>query len=132
MNRRDFTLISASLATALFFPSLQCTAPLPEPEQKTLIPGELSAVLNRKEINIIGDKYRAVNPKAADKKGITTLLFTDGKNKRYEGPDDEISIKQYLQDKILNDFSNGNTIEIDGWVLSQTEAQQCAWLSLNP
>ena len=132
MNRRDFTLISASLATAFLFPSLHCTAPLPQPDQGSVLPAELSVVLDRNEINQIGEKYRTINTKADDIKGITKLLFTNDKNQRYDGPDDENSLKQYLSMKIMNDFATDKTIEIDGWVLSHTEAQQCAWLSLNP
>jgi len=36
----------------------------------------------------------------------------------------------FLAERVLQDFDRGNTIQIMGWVLSRTEARQCAIYSL--
>jgi len=39
----------------------------------------------------------------------------------------------HLEESIKNDFETGNTVIVDGWILSRTEARQCALLStINP
>ena len=37
-----------------------------------------------------------------------------------------------LDDRIRDDFAAGRTVLVDGWVLSVTEARQCALFSLTP
>jgi hypothetical protein len=37
-----------------------------------------------------------------------------------------------VSDLVRDDFAGGRTIVIDGWVLSVTEARQCALFSLLP
>jgi hypothetical protein len=132
MNRRDFTWLSIGIAAAFTFPSLHCSPGLPQPDQKVLLPAELSGVLNRKEINEIGEAYRKANQKESTLDGLTNALFSGDGNESYRGDGGEKSITTFLRDRIKNDFVKGNTVEINGWILSVTEARQCAYLSLIP
>ena len=43
----------------------------------------------------------------------------------------ETNLKMSLRNKVTEDFNAGNTILIDGWLLSKTEARQCAFLSMS-
>lgn len=96
------------------------------------MPAELSGVLNRKEINEIGETYRKSNKKESTLEEITNALFSSGGGESYQGNSDIKSITAFLADRIKNDFVKGNTVEINGWILSVTEARQCAYLSLIP
>jgi hypothetical protein len=96
------------------------------------MPAELSGVLNRKEINEIGEAYRKSNKMESTLDDITNALFSADGSESYRGNGDEKSISTFLGDRIKNDFVNGNTVEINGWILSVTEARQCAYLSLIP
>lgn len=80
----------------------------------------------------MGRFYITQNPDYSDIKHITHSLFTNEDGETYEGADDGQSIREYLGNRIKNDFEKGNTVEINGWILSVTEARQCAYLSLMP
>ena len=43
---------------------------------------------------------------------------------------DSLALQEKMQQKVRADFENGETLVIQGWVLSQTEARQCALYSL--
>jgi hypothetical protein len=132
MNRRDFTWLSAGIAATFIFPSLHCNPAIPEPDEKSIIPTELSGVLDRKELKEIGNAYRKLNTKESSLKDITNALFDADREASYDGNGDDKSIKAFLSARIKNDFVNENTVEINGWILSVTEARQCAYLSLIP
>jgi hypothetical protein len=132
MKRRDFTWLSIGIAAAFVFPSLHCNPSMPQPDQKTIMPAELSGVLNRKEINEIGEAYRKLNVTESTLDEITEALFSAGESKSYAGNGDSESITTFLSNRIKEDFVNGKTVEINGWILSVTEARQCAYLSLIP
>ena len=55
---------------------------------------------------------------------LLELLFNHGSTTPY--PNNELLNKQ-----IIDDYHTENTIMIDGWVLSRTEARQCALFSLS-
>jgi hypothetical protein len=40
------------------------------------------------------------------------------------------SLRSGLEERIRNDFINGKTVVVDGWLLSPTEARLCALVSL--
>ena len=37
-----------------------------------------------------------------------------------------------IERQVQNDFATGRTVIVDGWVLAETEARQCALFSLTP
>ncbi len=39
-------------------------------------------------------------------------------------------VGRMLQDRIRSDFATGETVEVDGWILSRTEARLCALAAL--
>lgn len=131
MERRVFTLLSGSALAALFLPSLNCSVG-PDYEKLTVPPpSELSLIADMKGIEEIGNAYLKLRPEEADSVKLSRLLFS-GEIKGRDIPaaqQDELS--GLLNRKVRNDFTNGAIIELNGWILSVTEARQCAWLSLN-
>ena len=59
-----------------------------------------------------------------DKRNLKELLVQDA---GMMGNDLEITLKS----KVAEDFNSGNTILVDGWLLSITEARQCAFLYMS-
>jgi len=57
------------------------------------------------------------------------LLLTDDAGKSVSSSDTTL-LKTVLNDKVKSDFEKGNTVNVKGWVLSETEARQCAVYSL--
>ena len=46
---------------------------------------------------------------------------------------DSLSLQKMMAEKVQADFDKGETVVVRGWVLSRTEARQCALFSLtNP
>lgn len=84
-------------------------------------PQLLSKICNREKINEIGQKYRALSSEN-DKESLTKLLAFDN----------QADVKQYFENKVIQDFENNDTVLIEGWLLSITEARQCALMSLQP
>ena len=57
--------------------------------------------------------------------------MTNGDDASQEARYDEIvnKLEALLNQKIQQDFEAGRTVVVNGWVLSQTEARQCALFS---
>ena|SRR5579872_7268719 len=77
------------------------------------LPDFLLQVSDTATIRAIGDTYRKQTPAESQPNQLTALL---------ENRADPQSIRQQ--------YAHGNTVTIKGWVLSLTEARQCALYSL--
>jgi len=58
---------------------------------------------------------------------LTQLLSGNGAIATSAG---EKAIHQYLDQKIKEDFEKGDVVTVKGWILSVTEARQCALFAL--
>ena len=82
----------------------------------------------------------AESPEAADlgrrilargSSGLTLELLTAALTEGWpEAPGEEAGAASRLQRQHLDDFARGRTAEVDGWVLSLTEARLCALVAL--
>ena len=88
-------------------------------EKYTVFPNELSNICSQEKIVEIGLEYRQLSGEN-NRDTLQNLLAYDP----------AISTKKFFEEKIRTDFENNNTILIQGWLLSITEARQCALLSL--
>ena len=82
-------------------------------------PHVLSNICTREKIVEIGQKYRAISSENNKDNLVQLLAF-----------EDQADVKQYFEQRIRQDFEKNDTVLIDGWLLSITEARQCALLSL--
>ena len=71
------------------------------------MPEMLSSLANKKTLREIGNEY--LNQYPAEKNQLQDLI---------------------VRENVQSDFSKGNVVVIKGWVLSVTEARQCALLTL--
>ena len=53
-------------------------------------------------------------------------LFAGDKTKAMLKADDVVGLKRYFAERRQQDFESGRTVNVDGWILSRTEAQLCA------
>jgi hypothetical protein len=125
MDRRTFLQISAVGAVAISLPMVHCK---PKPSDLLEFPGTLSSICDEKTIRELGQAYLIKFPGENKSSRLQDLLMEghEGKN----GTDDADAIAAMLDKKIHEDFRISKTIIIKGWVLSLTEARQCALYSL--
>ena len=109
MKRRTFIFLTVAGTASLAMPSVGCRH-----ETDTLShPEFLSRVCDAATIARIGQAYRTQAPDEAQKDKLIGLLRT--------GVDPQ---------QIRAEYAAGNTVILKGWVLSLTEARQCALYSL--
>ncbi len=109
MKRSTFILLTLSGTAALAIPSIGCQH---EPDPLAH-PDFLSQVCDSATITRIGAAYRNQAPDEAQKEKLIGLLKA-GVDPRH----------------IQAEYAAGNTVILKGWVLSLTEARQCALYSL--
>ena len=68
--------------------------------------------------------YRKQFPKEDDKTVLSKLLIGTDVSK------DRSALEKLLNQHIFDDFKTGKTVTAAGWILSVTEARQCALYSI--
>jgi len=125
MQRRDFIYVSAYTAAALALPVISgCADQQINAEAQ---PYFFSHIADVKTIASIGLAYRKTHSAEDDKDKLTELLLANS-NLPKSSKDDQI--RSMLMNKVENDFKTGKMAVVNGWVLSVTEARQCALFSL--
>jgi hypothetical protein len=123
MERRTFVRLSAYTALALTLPfadgckSNSGDAPWAQP----LV---FSHIADIKTINETGRAYRKMMISEDNKATLTQLLTAQ--NTLTE----KAAIQASLDNRVKSDFKSGKIVTISGWVLSVTEARQCALFSI--
>ena len=126
MKRKDFIQLSAFATAALSLPLLpSCNAPGSDQAMAQL--NFLSRLFDEQTIKKTGTSYLQKIPAEKSHHKLVQLLAN---NSPIAGSSDEKAIHQYLEEQVKMDFEAGKTVMINGWVLSVTEARQCALFSL--
>ena len=131
MNRRVFFKLGVLGTGAMTIPLLHCRSN--DSFSKLLQqPAFLSQICDENVIREIGKAYRKIKPQE-DKQGqLINRLMTDEKGKKIASDLTDEKLKTIIDQIIKSDFKKENTINLNGWVLSVTEARQCALFSLSP
>lgn len=121
IKRRTFIIVIAALILAIssrwilrFFRNLFIN-PIGKPEL-------LSLIINDNAIQAIGQKYRSQFPEESSEGQIIKKLEESGVT--------NMSTTSTFETRIKEDFKTGKVQVVDGWVLSVTEARQCALFSI--
>jgi hypothetical protein len=127
MKRRTF--IAAACIAAVSLPVINYSWSSLHQHDPLIYPEELSQLCDEDSIRDIGITYRSSFPEENSKEVITQLILNGSISKSIK-----ISEKKKLSEAIRKqtflDFSDNQTVIINGWILSKTEALQCALFSL--
>ena len=119
MERKTFLWLSVATTAALTIPGIGCTSS--DNKIKALgDPRVLSNCIEENTIIQVGRAYRMMKPGEDNSETLETLLLGKEKVK---------NIQQLLEDKVQQDFINDQLVQVSGWILSITEARQCALYS---
>src|SRR6266850_5789767 len=122
MNRKNFILLSGGAFAALgipayyhFFGKIKYPGSLTHPRS-------LGVILDLNELKEVGAAYRKQAPDESSERALADVLLE-------ELPDDKLEFDTALDTLISKDFADGDTTQVKGWILSKTEARQCALLT---
>jgi hypothetical protein len=123
MDRRAFVGLSAYTALALMLPFAEgCESkPGDTPWAQPLL---FSRIADAKTIRDAGLAYRKMMTGEDDKGKLTVLLTAQNTITSKD------AIQASLDNRVKQDFRSGKIVTVNGWVLSVTEARQCALFSI--
>jgi hypothetical protein len=126
MQRRDFVMLGASALGFVITPwaMVSCNST----SQWTTVlatPSMLGKFCSDAEIKEIGQVYCLDNPEEESIRTLEKKLLTQADGNLLEPATNEI-LDQHLSQLIDADFQREDTHMIKGWVISRTEARQCA------
>ena len=93
-------------------------------------PAFLSHICDAKGIREIGIAYLAKCPVETQEESLVNLLLAGHAGKLTFPSHGNSPVNSFLDKKIQQDFKTDKTLIVDGWVLSVTEARQCALFSM--
>jgi hypothetical protein len=125
MNRRNFFLISAAMLTAVGIPWAVWPDKYKAIAKSMPPPSTLSQLCDEHALVQVGSHYRKLAPNENKLSVLGKFLFEDTAGNIITDTE-ATSVNTLLEEKIFRDFEAGNTVIVDGWVLSLTEARQCA------
>ncbi|MBI4623510.1 MAG: hypothetical protein HY736_09880 [Verrucomicrobia bacterium] len=125
MKRRQFIGMAAAGAAGLVWPATaRGGAPSP---LKTLAHPHLLAVLrDGRVVRDLGRRYREVVPAEDNARALVRAILA-GSHATAPAP-----LPARVRNQVQRDFKAGRTVTLNGWILSVTEARQCALYSLLP
>jgi hypothetical protein len=129
MERRKFIFIMVAASALAAVPVIRYRCLQTSPGNPLLRPEILACICDEKEICDIGDHYRSRIPAENKKDKLVELILTDDAGKKNASSDDT-ALYNWIEQKVREDFKEGRIVVVDGWILSETEARQCALLSL--
>ena len=126
MKRRDFLRLTAYGGLALGVPFVAgCHA---HPANKAIAePPFLMHIFDRKVLIETGKAWLVKYPQENSSSKLEELLISKSP---IQGSTDAETVHQYFDQECRKDFEQGRIDLVDGWVLSVTEARQCALYSL--
>jgi hypothetical protein len=121
MERRVFVKLSAFTALALAVPFAEGCG---HKNDTLTLPILFSHFADKKTISEAGLAYRKMFEKENSESALGQALSA---NKPTMDP---VALRSAVEKQIKQDFVAGNIVTVDGWILSVTEARQCALFSI--
>lgn len=131
MTRRAFVLSVLGTAAAFFLSQIGCREKVSSKTTVLFMPAFLSLIIDENAIRKIGQAYISFAPNQTTESFLISKLMSDQNGKPLSRTLSASNISLALRKKIEQDFIKGQYLFVDGWVLSETEAQQCALFSLS-
>jgi len=125
MDRRQFLRVAATGAV-VHLTSTACRSHADAAsDAAALAQPELLALVGPEQVREIGRRYRRAVPAEHDAEALRAAILAASRASRLgEAP------RVPVAELVRSDFAEGRTVVVHGWVLSVTEARQCALFSL--
>lgn len=124
MQRRQFIHLAAAGAAAAALPGAGWAATAPRSAHALASP-HLLTMLGSSETAAIGRAYRAAYPSERTADALSRAILSET---GLPASSDEAQHGR-LDEHVRRDFSSGRIVRLNGWILSRTEARQCALFS---
>lgn len=131
MRRSTFIYLSIVGSATLSVSSLACNNRNAALNKVLRQPHFLSHICDAKTLKDIGKAYKERFRSEAKENELVDVLLTDSTGRPLSQTAAGPIVSSLLNRKIQQDFEAGRTIVVNGWILSQTEAQQCALFSIS-
>ncbi|HYU09601.1 MAG TPA: hypothetical protein VEK77_09505 [Gemmatimonadales bacterium] len=125
MNRREFLRVSAASAASLTSAARGAGVDTAG-DLEALTHPALLALLGSESVRNIGKQYRALVPGENERAPLRAAILAGRPVRVPWAP------RSWITQLVRSDFAAGRTVLVNGWVLSATEARQCALFSLLP
>jgi hypothetical protein len=131
MKRRTFIYTGVSVATVLGLSGLLLwNNDSKWKKQPLLYPLILSNFIDDESLRVIGNAYRMARPDENSKEKLLNAITKGIQNVQNKTSDEANQVIE-IEKNVEMDFKSDKLIVIKGWVISETEARQCALLSLS-
>jgi hypothetical protein len=114
---------TAVAATLAYF---GCKRQVTSQSSALYLPHFLSILMDKSAIEEIGKSDLKKHPEENSIEKLKSNILSSFDGNSLAQKETGGSIDKFFESKILSEFRNGNQEVIDGWVLSVTEARQCA------
>jgi len=121
MERRTFIQLSAYTALALILPFAESCSSKNSPMDLPLL---FSKIADKSTLIEAGAAYRKMH-RDEDSQAVLSQKLSRGMPTLDAG-----ALSRALSFQVKQEFAAGNTITLSGWVMSVTEARQCALFSI--
>ena len=123
MDRRKFIWIFPLSGAAIAWPGCNYFGAV-DYDPVLAVPQTLLTIWDQDTAIDIGGKYLSQFPEEGNKRKLVRLL-------RENLVSDDNDVSTALSEVIEKDFLENRMVTVDGWILSRTEARQCALFSLD-
>ncbi len=129
MKRRKFILVATAATVAVAVPLIYYTRKGKKTYHPLVMPEVLGTFCNEAEIQAIGKTYRSNHQQEDNREKLTELILSNNEGRKIETSNKK-EIAALVKKKTQREFQAYQTIVVEGWVISVTEARQCALFSL--
>lgn len=124
MKRRNFFLLSLAGLATVAVPSYYIWKNGNEKKNPLYEPKILTTILEPSDIVEMGRMYSEQFTDNGLEEKLQNFLTTNTDSKNGD-------VASILEQEVKRDYETGNTVILDGWILSETEAVQCALFSIS-
>lgn len=124
MKRRNFFLLSLAGLATVGVPSYYVWKNSNEKKNPLYEPKILNTILEPSDIVEIGRMYSEQFPDNGLEEKLQDFLTDNVHSKNGD-------LAAILEQEVKRDYESGNTVILNGWILSETEAVQCALFSIS-
>jgi len=126
MRRRKFIWLSAAGAAISALPWLASCTSTSKWTAVLAIPSVLGNFCDQPELMAMGKTYIEWFPDESTTSAMENLLLLNDDGRGTYEPASEESLREFITRKADQDFNMDETVILKGWVISKTEARQCA------